>query len=77
MTERLHGVAGPSIRVPGRGWVRACLCGREFESHQDWEHVPALFDHLATVPATAADAASKPKTGLGDGSEIHRDGGES
>jgi hypothetical protein len=47
----LHGVAEPSHYEPGRGWVRRCLCGREFVSYQDWQHVPALYDHLAIVGA--------------------------
>lgn len=46
----LHGVADEPRFVPGRGWVRSCKCGREFVSEQNWQHVPALFDHLAIAP---------------------------
>ena len=28
-------------------WRRKCKCGRTFESHQGWQHVPRLFDHIA------------------------------
>lgn len=48
-----HAPAGLAVLEPttgereGRGWVRTCICGREFSSWS-WEHVPGLFDHIAT-----------------------------
>lgn len=47
--DREHGPAGPAEWRDG-AWVRSCLCGREFKSWESWEHVPALYDHLALVP---------------------------
>lgn len=45
-----HGVGADAVFVPERGWVRSCVCGREFVSTRGWQHVPALYDHLAIQP---------------------------
>lgn len=54
----IHGATGSPVLVDGK-WTRSCKCGRVFESHDNWEHVPTFYDHLATVPRCALGGETK------------------